>query len=91
MSKIKESSSTVQKVHFANHPFSADWTQPIDNTIDMPDHLIPLYNKIGNQLMFHKISGKEEKLTVLHMVRIAEEFFLNPDKAIVRREASNVT
>ena len=53
-----------------------DWTEPDDKgNIEVPDELMPLYNQIGMQLRFHTISGKNEILTIAHMVQCAQEFF----------------
>jgi hypothetical protein len=53
-----------------------DYPQPDENgEIDIPDELMPLFNKLGNQMCFHKISGKNEVLTIAHMVFISREFF----------------
>lgn len=53
-----------------------DWTIPNDDgNLDVPDELMPLFNKFGNQLRFHTISGKNEVMTVAHMVQAAEDFF----------------
>lgn len=54
---------------------SKDWTEIKDEQIDIPDELMPLFNKIGMQLRFHTISGKSEVLTIAHILRKAEEFF----------------
>jgi hypothetical protein len=57
-----------------------DWSIPVSNeeggeSIIVPDYLSPLFNKLGMQMQFHKYSGKNEVLTVAHMVQMAEEFF----------------
>ena len=46
-----------------------------DGNVELPDHLEPLFQKLGMQMRFHTISGKNELLTVIHMCQIAEEFF----------------
>ena len=58
-----------------NVPFVSDWTKVDGDNIDVPDELMPLFNSIGNQLRFHTISGKNEMLTVAHMVYKAQKFF----------------
>jgi hypothetical protein len=62
-----------------NEPRVSDeknWSDPDENgNVQMPDELEPLYNKLGFQLRFHTISGKGETATLVHMTRIAEEFF----------------
>jgi len=65
----------VNKVVMKDIEGLPNWTEIKDNQINMPDYLDPLFHKLGMQLRFHTISGKEEKLTICHMVRIAEEFF----------------
>jgi hypothetical protein len=72
-----------------------DWSFSDENgMINVPEHLDALINKIGTQLRFHTISGKNEVHTVVDMVWIAERYFkdinadlldacqaiLNPDK-----------
>lgn len=53
-----------------------DWTKADkDGTISVPDELDSLYNKIGMQLRFHTISGKNEVQTVADMVYIAQKHF----------------
>ncbi len=52
-----------------------DWSIPNSNdSIDVPDELRPLFNKLGMQLRFHTISGKNEIITIAHMVQIAVEY-----------------
>ena len=67
----------------ANYELTPDWTKVEDNQIELPDHLDPLLNKIGMQVRFHTLSGKNELLTICHIVRIAEEFFLKPKSEII--------
>jgi hypothetical protein len=52
-----------------------DWSKPINDQLDVPDELMPLFNKVGMQMRFHTISGKNEITTVAHIVQIAHEFF----------------
>lgn len=58
-----------------------DWTKPNkDGIIDVPDELMPLFNQIGMQMRFATISGKNEVLTIAHMVYKAHKFFSeNPE------------
>ena len=57
-----------------------NWTKPIKDEIDVPDILMPLFNKVGIQLRFHKISGKNEIVTIADIVEISRQFFIkNPD------------
>lgn len=53
---------------------ASDWTES-GGTINVPDHLMPLFNKIGTQIRFHTISGKNENLTIAHIIRISELSF----------------
>lgn len=61
---------------------SEKWTVPnIDGNIDVPDHLMPLFNKLGIQMRLSAISGKNEIQTIADMVYLAEKFFReNPCK-----------
>lgn len=53
-----------------------DWTEPDEaGMINVPDELIPLFNKIGHQFRLHTISGKNEVLSIAHCVWNAEQFF----------------
>jgi hypothetical protein len=55
-----------------------DWSIPDeDGNIDVPEELVPLFNKIGMQLRFHTISGKNEILTIAHIVQQSQAFFKN--------------
>lgn len=55
---------------------AVDWTKPdADGNITIPDELDALFNKIGMQMRFHTISGKNELQTVVDMVWIADQFF----------------
>jgi hypothetical protein len=57
-----------------------DWAFEKDGVIDVPDDLMPLFNKVGTQLRFHTISGKSEVETVAHILWNAQKFFAeNPD------------
>lgn len=52
------------------------WTEPDkDGNINVPDELEPLFNKLGMQMRFHTISGKNELQTVVDMTYIADIFF----------------
>lgn len=53
-----------------------DWSIPDEQgNIDVPDELMPLFNKIGMQLRFHTLSDKNEILTVAHILMAAQKFF----------------
>ena len=52
------------------------WNQPSEEgVVNMPDELDPLFHKLGMQLRFHTISGKNEIHTLVDMVYIAHKFF----------------
>jgi hypothetical protein len=42
--------------------------------IDVPDELMPLVNKFGMQMRLHKLSGKNEVVTVVHMAQLAKAY-----------------
>lgn len=57
-----------------------DWTDPKkreDGTefIDVPDELMPLFEKVGFQLRLHTIANKDEVKTVASIVYLAQKFF----------------
>ena len=52
-----------------------NWTKPDGDTIDVPDELMPLFNKVGMQLKLHTISGKNDVITVAHIVENSRKFF----------------
>ena len=57
-----------------------DWTEVVDGKIDVPDQLMPIFNKIATQLRFHTISGKGEVETIAHILCNCQMFFYdNPD------------
>jgi hypothetical protein len=57
-----------------------DWTEVKEGIIDVPDELMPLFNKVGTQLRFHTISGKTEVETIAHIIWNAQKFFIeNPN------------
>jgi hypothetical protein len=39
---------------------------------------MPLFNKVGTQLRFHTISGKNEALTIAHIIQRCQKFFKFP-------------
>jgi hypothetical protein len=60
-----------------------NWTEPDkDGNINIPDELDPLFNKLGMQMRFHTISGKNELQTVVDMTYIADKFYSEKIKAI---------
>ena len=52
-----------------------NWTEVVDDHINVPDELMPLFNKVGMQIRFHTISGKTEVTTIAHIVENARQFF----------------
>lgn len=54
---------------------SEDWTEVNDNSINVPDELDPLLNRIGMQINFMLYSDKDKNLTICHILRLSEEFF----------------
>ena len=52
-----------------------EWTKPIDDTIDVPDELMPLFNKVGIQVKLMIISGKNEVQTIADIVELSRKFF----------------
>ena len=52
-----------------------EWTKPIDDTIDVPDELMPLFNKVGMQVKLMTISGKNEVQTIADIVELSRKFF----------------
>jgi hypothetical protein len=53
------------------------WTEPKDGVLDVPDCLMPLFNKIGMQIRFHTFSGKDEIITIAHILEASRKFFSN--------------
>lgn len=54
-----------------------NWTEVIDNSIDVPDELMPLFNKVGMQIRFMTLSGKNEIEAIAHIMEISRKFFSN--------------
>jgi hypothetical protein len=50
--------------------------------IDVPDHLMPLFNKIGMQFRLYAISGKNEIQSIADCVYLAEKFFNEKNKTV---------
>lgn len=59
-----------------------NWTEPKDDVIDVPDVLMPLFNKVGMQLRFHTLSGKNEVVTIAHIVEKSRQFFKDNPEAL---------
>ncbi len=66
-----------------------DWTEPINGSIDVPDELMPLFNKIGMQIRFHTISGKNEVVTIAHIIKAAQKFFEETKPSKEAKKLSN--
>ena len=47
-----------------------------DGVINVPDHLDDVVNKVGMQLRFHTMSGKNEVQTICDIVYNLEKFFI---------------
>lgn len=57
------------------------WSIPDDEgNIDVPDELLPLFDKISMQLRFHTISGKNEISTVADILYSAQVFFTKKEE-----------
>jgi len=53
-----------------------DWNKPNkDGIINVPDNLDGIVNKVGMQLRFHTISGKNEAQTICDIVYGLESYF----------------
>lgn len=60
-----------------------EWTEPNEEgIINMPDELDKLFHKVGMQLRFHTISGKNEFQTIVDIVAIAQQYFKENPKAL---------
>ena len=56
------------------------WSEAVNEVISVPDELDPLINKIGMQIRFLTISGKNEVQTIVDIAAIAQKFFReNPE------------
>lgn len=47
----------------------------LDNKINIPDELMPLFNKMATQIRFHTISGKGEVETCAHILWNVHKFY----------------
>lgn len=62
--------------HPMNEELEKKWNEPDkDGNINVPDYLDALTNKVGFQIRFHTISGKNEIQTICDIVYLAEKFF----------------
>lgn len=52
------------------------WNEADQNgDIDVPDELMPLFNKVGIQMRMYTISGKNEIQTIADIVYLSQKFF----------------
>lgn len=59
-----------------NEELEKNWNEPdMDGNVNVPDYLDALTNKVGFQIRFHTISGKNEIQTICDIVYLAEKFF----------------
>lgn len=74
-----------------------DWTiADKDGNINIPDRLDKLFNKLGMQMRFHTISGKNELQTVVDMTAIADKYSAQQNDELIKAgnkmaEALNAT
>lgn len=66
-----------------------DWTEVVNGVIDVPDELMPLFDKVGMQLRFHTISGKGEVETIADIVYSAQKFFGEHPELTIKEEVKN--
>ncbi len=53
-----------------------DWNKAdSDGNINIPDELDEVFNKVGMQIRFHTISGKNEVQTIADIVQGCQRFF----------------
>ena len=52
-----------------------NWTEVVNGEIDVPDELMPLFNNVASQIRFNTISGKNEVVTIAHIVEKSRQFF----------------
>ena len=52
-----------------------NWIEVVNGEIDVPDELMPLFNNVASQIRFHTISGKNEVVTIAHIVEKSRQFF----------------
>jgi hypothetical protein len=61
-----------------------NWNKSSDGkSIDVPDVLMPLFNKIGMQLRFHTISDKSEVLTIADTLELSRKFFKENKETLI--------
>lgn len=52
-----------------------NWCELKGDYIEVPNELMPLFNKVATQIRFHTISGKGEAATIAHILEISRQFF----------------
>jgi hypothetical protein len=52
-----------------------NWNKAVDGEIDIPDELMPVFNKVGMQINFITICGKNEVQAVADIVEGTRKFF----------------
>lgn len=85
---LKELKDVLPILKYLDTPIE-DWCKEDEGSIDVPDILMPLFNKIGMQLRFHTISNKDEMATICSMVWIAQKFFHEFKNVEVKQVANN--
>lgn len=71
---LKELKAVLPILKYLDAPID-NWCKEDNGSIDVPDNLMPLFNKLGMQLQVHTISGKDKMATICSMVWIAQKFF----------------
>lgn len=59
-----------------------DWNKPVNDEIDVPDALMPLFNKVGMQIRFMTLLDKNEIVTIADIVEISRRFFRDNPSAL---------
>lgn len=85
---LKELKDVLPILKYLDTPVG-DWCKEDKGSIDVPDNLMPLFNKLGMQLRFHTISDKNEMATICSMVWIAQMFFHEFKNVDVKQVANN--
>lgn len=71
---LQELKDVLPILKYLSNPIP-EWCEIKEESIDIPDELMPLFNKIGMQLRFHKSSGKGEVETIASILWNAQKFF----------------
>ncbi len=60
-------------------------------TMEIPDEIMPLFNKISMQIAFYEHSDKNRNLTIAHIIGNAQEFFtVKPSEAQKKADQDRV-